>query len=108
MDADERTICKYLQTCQNQFISIREISKRAAGRKRYQRDPEWAIAPTGRLLDRGVLESDGSNHFRLIPREKPKKPQKWIAPHIRNILERSGNFTEVLQLDEDLMPEVEK
>jgi hypothetical protein len=101
MDADEREICIYLKSWGGQFVSVGEISRRAGGKRRYREDPNWAVLVLGRLVEKGLVESDSTGHYRLKPKSKKDK-QKWVSPQVRAILERSGkNFEEVLRVDED-------
>jgi hypothetical protein len=103
IDADERDICLYLRGWSGKFVSIAEISRRAAGKKRHKEDPNWAVPVLSRLIEKGILESDSSGHFRLIPRpKKEQSKQRWIAPNIRKILEKSGRKFEETHEDEDL------
>jgi len=91
MDADEKQICNYLKAFPSQFISGREISRRAGGKWRFRKEPDWATQPLARLIDRGILEADASGHYCLRPRkESEKKNRKWVSPQIKKILEKSG------------------
>lgn len=55
-----------------------------------------------RLVEAGIIESDGSGHYRLPPPPpSSKKPRKWISPQLRKILERSGRFDEIFEIKED-------
>src|SRR5215471_17566452 len=90
MDADEREICLYLKGFPNQFVSYAEISKRAGGKRRYRQDPEWATPILSRLVEKGIVESDSTGHYQLKRRPKRERPQRWVSPHIRKILEKSG------------------
>lgn len=102
MDADEQAICQYLKSWFGQFVSGREISRRAAGKRRFRSDPEWSVPVLARLVDKGIVESDSTGHYRLHEKEKNRKSQKWLAPHIKKILEESGrNFNQVFDLEED-------
>ncbi len=107
MDADERDICLYLRGWRGQFIALAEISRRAGGKRRFQREPDWAVPVLGRLVEKGILESDSTGHYRLRP-APPKENRKWVSPHVRKLLERSGkSFDEVLtiELPEDMTDE---
>jgi hypothetical protein len=102
MDADERDITNYLRSWPGQFVSAREISRRAAGKWRFREDSEWAKPVLARMVESGVLEHDSTGHYRLINKVEKKKPKKWIAPHLRRILEDSGkDFGGALKVDED-------
>ena len=101
MDADEKDICIYLKGYPGQFVSGREIARRAGGKWRFRRDPNWAAPILQRLVEKNFLESDASGYYRLL-RTGKKKPQKWISPQIRAILEKSGkDFGGVLEIDEE-------
>ncbi|HZR18516.1 MAG TPA: hypothetical protein VFE51_14580 [Verrucomicrobiae bacterium] len=102
MDADERDICLYLKGFPGQFVSFGEISKRAGGKRRYRQEPEWATPVLSRLVDKGIVESDSTAHYRLKTKPKPKRPAHWVSPEIRKILEKSGKeFDGVFEVDED-------
>lgn len=91
MDADEREIYQYLKSYGNQFIAAREICRRAGGRRRYNDDPEWAKPVLLRMVERGILESDSTGHFRIKPIPKNKdKDKRWVSPDIAKTLKDSG------------------
>jgi len=94
MDADERDICIYLKPWRGQLVSGIEISKRAGGKRRFIQNPNWAVPALARLVERGVLETDDSNHFRLPLPQQKGKTKRWVAPHIQKILEQSGKSFE--------------
>lgn len=99
MDADERDICNYLKSYPGQFLSGTEIARRAGGKWRYREEPNWADQVILRLLEKGIIESDSTGHYRLAPRDedartKKKKAKQWVSPHVRKILEDSGRFEE--------------
>ena len=102
MDADEKQICNYLKAFLGQFISSREISRRAGGKWRYREEPEWATQPLIRLVDKGVVDSDATGHYCLKVRKEKDKKKKWVSPQIQKLLEKSGkNFSEVINVEED-------
>jgi hypothetical protein len=83
-----------------QFISAREIARKAASKKRYENEPDWAVPVLGRLVEKGILEADSMAHYRLVPDSRREKPRRWISPEIRKILERTGkDFSEGAQID---------
>jgi hypothetical protein len=100
MDADEREICNYLKGYPGQFIGVSEICRRAAGKRRYREEPNWAVQVLVRLLEKGMVEADSTGHYRLKRKQKDK-PQRWMSPHIKKILEESGKkFEDVVEIDE--------
>ncbi|PYJ03027.1 MAG: hypothetical protein DME25_13860, partial [Verrucomicrobia bacterium] len=100
MDADEREICLFLKSWQHQFVSAREIARRAGGKWRFREDPNWALPVLGRLVERGLVETDANAHYRLKPQHKKEK-KKWVSPQIKRLLEESGKkFEETIEVDE--------
>ncbi len=100
MDADERAICIYLKSWPGQFVSGREIGRRAGGKHRFRRDPDWAIAILGRLVEKGIIETDTGGHFRLVKRERKEQGRKWVSPQIKKLLEKSGkDFEKTFEIE---------
>lgn len=101
MDADERDVVTYLKGWRDQFVSYKEIARRAGGKHRYRYDPDWAVPVLARLVERRLVESDSTGHYRLPP--VPKKEQKkWLSPQVRKALEASGkNFDGVFEVDKE-------
>ena len=102
MDAGERDICLYLKGFPGQFLSFKEISRRAGGKRRYRNEPEWATPIVSRLVEKGILESDSTGHYRLKVQPKADRSVRWVSPQIRKILEKSGKeFDGVFDLDKE-------
>ena len=99
MDADEQAICEFLKSWPRQFVSAREICRRAGGKKRFREDPYWAYQAVLRLVERGLVESDAGGHYRLVQPKHKEKRGKWVSPQIKEILKKSGKgFEEVIDL----------
>jgi len=91
MDADEQDILNYLGTCPKQFVSSREICRRASGKKRFNDEPYWATQVLLRMVEKGILEMDASGHYRLKPDKRDEeKKKRWISPEIEKLLRDSG------------------
>jgi len=90
MDADEREIYQFLKSWGNQFIAAREICRRAGGKRQFHEEPEWAKPVLLRMVERGILESNSTGHFRIkrLPRKSGDK--HGISPDIAKILAESG------------------
>jgi len=104
MDADEKVICLYLKSCPDAWMATREISRRAGGKRRFRDEPGWVSPVLIRLVEQGIIESDSTGHYRLVPRIKNKKDKskKWISPQMRQILQRSGkDFSGTIQIEDD-------
>jgi len=104
MDSDEREIYYYLKAWKGHFLSAHEICRRAGGKKRYQKQPEWAKPVLARMAEKGIVETDPAGHYRLKPIEpKEGKSKRWISPQVAKILASSGkDFTHVITDDEDM------
>ena len=89
MDSEEREIFQFLKTWGVDFVSYKEIARRAGGKRKFHEDPEWAKPVMARLLERRVLESDAQGRFRLKPVTK-HKATRWVSPDIAKILEDKG------------------
>lgn len=102
MDADERQIVDYLKSWTHSYVSAKEIARRAGGKRRFHNEPQWAFPVLSRLLEKGLIESDGLGHYRSVQASAEKKKRRWISPQMRRLLERSGkDFGETLDLPED-------
>ena len=110
MDADQTEICQYLKSFQDQFVSGKEICRRAGGKWRFREDPTWAFPILRRMLESRVLETDIDGRFRLTQQSAPAKSTRkrvWISPAIQRILEESGKSFGVFELDEETNPEID-
>jgi hypothetical protein len=102
MDADEREICMYLKGFLGQFVSYAEISRRAGGKQRFRQEPEWATPVLARMVERGIIESDSTGHYKLKSRPRKDRTTRFVSPQIRKILEGSGkNFEGVFEIETD-------
>ncbi len=105
MDADEKDIIAYLKVWSGQYVSGREIARKAAGKKRFQKEPHWAVPALGRLKEKGFVESDSAAHYRLLAESKREKPSRWISPEIQKLLEKTGkDFSEGVEITEPATP----
>lgn len=102
MEADEKLIQLYLRSLPGQFISGREIARRAAGKSRFRDEPDWAAPVLKEMEEKGKIEKDAAGHYRLRPVTDKKREKKWVSPQMKKILEQSGkNFQHVIN-EEDL------
>ena len=91
MDSDERDIFNYLKTWGTDFVSVKEICRRAAGRKRFSEEPDWAKPILQDMYDRGVLERDVAGRYRIKPKPKAKDHKtRWMSPDIAKLLKEKG------------------
>jgi len=90
MNTDEREIFNYLQTWGADYVGAMEICRRAATKKRFHDDPDWAKPLLLSMKDRGILESDLQGRYRIKPVSKKKAGKLWVAPDIEKILQDGG------------------
>ena len=103
MDADEQDILNYLIAFPRQFVSGREICRRAGGKKRFNDEPYWANQVLLRMVEKGLLEMDSSGHYRLKPDDKREdRKKRWISPQIQELLKESGKeFDGIIETGEN-------
>ncbi len=90
MDTEERDIFKFLKTWGTNFTSVKEVARRAASKKRFYDDPDWAKPILMRMEERDILESDIQGRYRIKPVAKNKVGKQWVAPDIAQILKENG------------------
>ena len=91
MDSDERQVFEYLKSWPRHYVSAKEISVRAGGKRRYREEPNWAFPVLTRLLEEDLIETDSLGHYRAKNVEqRGKKRSRWISPQIARILRNSG------------------
>jgi len=107
MDADQNDICQFLKSWPGQFVSRKEICRRAGGKWRFREDENWALPVLQRMLENHLVESDSTGHFRLMkhaPSDPKNKKKLWLSPAIKKILQQSGRNFAVIDLDKELDP----
>ena len=103
MDADEKQIADFLKSYPGQFVSAKEICKRAGGKWRFREDEKWALPILQRMVEKQLAEADTTGHFRLTT-EKEKKDKKkwWASPDMKKILQEIGKqFDNVVDVEKD-------
>lgn len=91
METEKREILEYLKASNGQYVSVKEICRRAGGKNRHEDDPRWAVPMLRRLLEEGQIERDASGHYRLKPPETDRrKSRRWVSPQMAKILRASG------------------
>ena len=104
MDADQNAICQFLKTWPGQFVSRREICRRASGKWRYREDENWAVPILQRMVEDGIVESDDTGHFRLMKQasaDSSNKQKLWLSPAMRTVFKESGRDFGLLDLDKE-------
>lgn len=93
----------FLKLRSGEFIPAREISRRVGGKRRYRFAPEWAEPVLLRITERGILERDEADRFRLKPIPKrDTKGKVWAALGIAEVLKRNRQWSDkVLTAEEE-------
>jgi hypothetical protein len=100
MNDDERAIVDYLKTQPKDFVTVKEICRRAVDINKFRREPDWAKRILIRMAKQDILETNAYGQYRLKPDEaKVKRKKIALSPQIQKILEASGK---VFVLDEDI------
>lgn len=95
LNSDELSIYDFLKNWPDQFVPATEVNRRANQRTRFLENPRWATQALGNLVERGLIESDGFNRYRVIqtdpePTVAKAKPFQFISPQIMEILARNA------------------
>jgi len=103
MDANEREVYYYLKSRKDTFESLRDITRYAGSKQRARWAPDWAVPVLERMVERGILEYDGKDGFRLKPiPESETKGKVWASPAMTKILQKSGKeFEQLRQMDSE-------
>ena len=103
MDADEKEIADFLKSYPGQFVSAREICKRAGGKWRFREDEKWALPVLQRMVEQHLVEADTTGHYRYIPDDKKKKDKKkwWASPDMKKILNESGKQFDIVDVEKE-------
>ena len=78
---DELNVLNLMKCYPDQFLSGKEISRRAGGKRRFQQDPRWALPILLNLVARKILDSDELGHYRLAPMGVEKKRHDTFRHH---------------------------
>ncbi len=105
MDEEQNKICQFLKTWPGQYVSRKEICRRAGGKRRYREDENWAVPILQRMLDIKLVEKDSAGHFRLTEQksgDQKKGKKMWISPAIKAILRKNGGDFGLIDLDKEV------
>ena len=104
MDADQTAISLFLKQWPDEFISRKEICRRAGGKWRFREDEHWAAPVLSRMLEQRVIEADETGHYRLAKQTSKtgRNTQRvWMSPAIRSMLKSSGHSFGTIDLDKE-------
>jgi hypothetical protein len=103
MNAEEREIYYYLKARRREFVPARELSRRIGGKRRFHAFPDWAKSVLLGMVERGILEADDKDQFRLKPRpEILTHGKRWTSPALAKLLKEKGKAVgSLLTADEE-------
>jgi hypothetical protein len=95
LSADESSVLQFLKNWPGAFISAAEITRRADGKIRHRTEPRWTAPVLTQLVTVKLVETDGHGKYRLKTSDsgltvKHGGRKRFIAPHLRDILEKHG------------------
>ena len=76
MNHDDDMVLDYLGKFPHVFVSVMEVCKRAADRRRFNSQPDWARAVLSRLAQQGVLEANPTGQYRIKIKEEKEEEKK--------------------------------
>lgn len=83
LSADAVEILNFLKSTPGQYVSMRSISLRAGGRRKFEESPEWAKGLMAPLVDEGLIEMNERGHYRSVEaaaKITPKAGAKTAPP----------------------------
>ena len=94
-------VMQYINNFPGEFISEREIARRADGKERFLKDPHWAHNALSELTELGLLETDGGGRYRQKKQNAKavKHGAKFLDPKLRSILEKSNHGFDLSNYD---------
>jgi len=88
MDADEREVYNYLESYHGQYVSVKEICRRASTKKRFAKEPDWAREVLNRMKDQGLVESNMGGRYRL--KDEHGEKEEHMSEDTAKIIEEGG------------------
>ena len=92
VSVDEACVLQYLYLFPNEFLTEMEIARRANGKSHFKEEQHWVHCALSRLASIKLVETDGLGRYRATIQqvENQESSKKFLAPHLRAILERKG------------------
>jgi hypothetical protein len=79
LSSEALDILAYLESAGGKFMSAAEISRRAGGKRQFEKHPDWARGLLSRLVDEGLIEVNERGHYHVpAGAQPPAQPQEAI------------------------------
>ena len=108
MSSDEIEIYQFVksQAQAGQFVPSAEICRRVGRQRRFHANPRWAAPLLAQMVEKGILEPDKSDGYRISPAlaekiEDDRKRKRWLSPHIQRLFESSGKGLNRIAREDD-------
>ena len=104
MDTDQNLICQFLKQSSDEFVSRKEVCRRADSKWRFREDEYWAVPVLMRMREDRIVESNDTGHYRLVKqnaKDSQNKQRVWMSPAIRSMLKSSGQSFGTIDLDKE-------
>jgi hypothetical protein len=102
MNAAEREIYHYLKSRRPNSVPARDINRHVGSKRKYRYNPDWAKTTLLHMVERGILEADAEDSYRLKPMPpRDAQGKRWASPKIVEILKASGKAFDNLITPED-------
>jgi|SRR5467141_2670208 hypothetical protein len=76
MNHDDKMVLDYLGKYPTSFVSVMEVCKRAADRRRFAQQPDWARPILARLTQASMLECNASGQYKLKSKHEDEEPAR--------------------------------
>src|SRR3954447_2174979 len=108
MNTDDQTVLSYLESFKDQFISHTEVSKRAAGKRRFIENPDWGRTVLQRLALQGILEVNSFGQYRIKQKlEKKDEHEKPYNPRPEPEINAEEAVTPIPASNDEVVAKVE-
>jgi hypothetical protein len=97
LTTEEIEILHFLQSFPREFVSAKEISRRAGTKRRAREEPHWVRPFLTRLLHKELIETDDTGRYRCRQPKTERRKKKWVSPQIAKILQKSGKTFEIFE-----------
>ena|ERR1035438_6947854 len=102
MNAAEREIYHYLKSRRPKSVPARDINRHVGSKRKFRYNPEWAKVTLLGMVERGILEADAEDSYRLKPiPPRDSQGKRWASPAIAEMLKASGKTFDNLITPED-------
>jgi len=102
MGTEETVILKYLKTFPHQYVSGKQIARKAWDRKKFDKNPHWALPILTRMVREKLLITDNMGGFRITPEEtEDHGAKKHLPKKVEETIKKVREEAHGAELDAD-------